>query len=191
MPRRCAGITCLTAADSRNARNTHIYRTRQGEKEVQLDNGTWVMVADGEKYLLLRNIGDRDFMHLEVVEHDDQQNAPARELSTDRAGRQYDATQRQAEGTVEAFGRSAMEETDWHRVAKERFAEDAAEKLGQWAASGRFRDIVVVADPRSLGALRNAYDHRLKPLIVAEIDKDLTNLPLEKIEASIKAFDAS
>lgn len=158
---------------------------------MQLDNGTWVVVADGEKYLLLRNIGDRDFMHLEVVEHDEQPNAPARELSTDRAGRQYDATQRQAEGMVAAFGRSAMEETDWHKVAKERFAEDVAEKLGQWAASGRFRHIVIVAAPRSLGALRNAYDNGLKPLIMAEIDKDLTNLPLDKIEASIKGFDAS
>lgn len=156
---------------------------------MNLDNDTWVAVADGEKYLLLRNKGDRDFLHLEVVHHADSPNAPARELSTDRAGRRHDAT-RNVSGEVKAWGKSAMEETDWHRVEEARFAEELAGKLGAWAASGRFRNLVVVADPRSLGTLRKAYDDALRSVIVAEIDKDLTNLPLDGIEASIKAHKA-
>ena len=155
---------------------------------MQLEHDTWVVVADGEKYLLLRNIGDRDFLHLDVVAHDASPNPPARELATDRPGRHHDAT-RQTKSGVAAFAKSAMEETDWHRVAKERFAEDVAGRLDQWATSGRFQHLVVIADPRSLGALRNVYGEKLKSLIVAEIDKDLTNLPLDKIEASIKASD--
>lgn len=157
---------------------------------MQLEHETWVIVADSEKFLLLRNIGDRDFLHLDVVAHDARQNPPARELATDRPGRRHDST-RQTRSNVAAFAKSAMQETDWHRVAKERFAEDVAEKLDQWAASGRFRHLVVIADPRSLGALRNAYGEKLKSVIVAEIDKDLTNLPLDKIEASITAFEAA
>ena len=58
---------------------------------MKLEHGTWVVVADGEKFLLLRNIGDQDFMHLEVVDHETSENAPARELASDRAGRQQDA----------------------------------------------------------------------------------------------------
>ncbi len=155
---------------------------------MQLEHDTWVVVADGEKFLLLRNIGDRDFLHLEVVEHDASRNPPAHELASDRPGRHNDST-RQTMSDVSAFAKSAMEETDWHRVAKERFAEDVAERLDGWAGSGRFHHLVMIAAPRSLGALRNAYGEKLKSVIVAEIDKDLTNLPIDKIEASIKAFD--
>lgn len=154
---------------------------------MKLDHGTWVVVADGEKYLLLRNKGDQEFLHLEVVDHEESPNDPAHELSSDRAGRRHDAT-RPVRGGVAAWGNSAMEETDWHRVEEARFAKHVAETLGKMAASGRFEKLVVIADPRSLGEIRTAYDDRLKARIVAEIDKDLTNLPLDKIETSIKAY---
>jgi protein required for attachment to host cells len=157
---------------------------------MKLEHQTWVVVADGEKFLLLRNIGDEEFLHLEVVDHEASENPPAHELSTDRAGRHNDATRRQSSGAVGAWGKSAMEETDWHKVAEERFAEHTATKLRDWAASGRFGRLVVVADPRTLGELRAAYDDDLRSVILAEIDKDLTNLPLDKIERSISAHAA-
>ncbi|WP_296643367.1 host attachment family protein [Roseinatronobacter sp.] len=155
---------------------------------MNLEHDTWVVVADGEKYLLLRNKGDQEFMNLEVVDHDTSTNPPARELATDRAGRQHDSKRHSNDG-VQSWGKSAMQETDWHRVEEERFAEDVAEKLLGLSAAGQFRHLLVIADPRSLGAMRNAYGDRLAPAIIAEIGKDLTNLPLDKIEASIKAWD--
>ncbi len=154
---------------------------------MDLDNDTWVVVADGEKYLLLRNRGDRTHLRLEVVDHADIPNAPAHELASDRTGRRYDAA-RNVSGQVKAWGRSAMEETDWHRLAEARFADELAGKLRDWAAAERFGQLVVVADPRSLGTLRQAYDDRLRSVILAEIDKNLTNLPLEGIEASIRGW---
>lgn len=153
---------------------------------MKLEHDTWVVVADGEKFLLLRNIGDAEYPRLEVVDHETSANPPARDLSTDRAGRMHDSA-RQLTGGVEAWGKSGMEETDWHRVAEERFAEEIAESLGRLASSGRFEALVVVADPRTLGTLRKAYDDALKSRIVAEVPKDLTNLPLAGIEASLKA----
>ncbi|MDA0962775.1 MAG: host attachment protein, partial [Proteobacteria bacterium] len=120
---------------------------------MDLDNDTWVVVADGEKYLLLRNRGDRTHLRLEVVDHADIPNAPAHELASDRTGRRYDAA-RNVSGQVKAWGRSAMEETDWHRLAEARFADELAGKLRDWAAAERFGQLVVVADPRSLGTVR-------------------------------------
>jgi len=155
---------------------------------VKLDHGTWVVVADGAKFLLLRNDGDRDYMRLNVVSHEDSETPPARALSTDRAGRRYDAT-REMGGGVRAYGKSGLEETDWHRVAEERFAEKIAADLGRWAEAGRFGDLVVIADPRTLGALRAAAGAPLRSVIRSEIAKDLTNLPLAGIEASITAHD--
>ena len=159
---------------------------RRGKAEVRIEHGTWVIVADGEKFLLLHNAGDAEHPVLKVVDHDDNRNPPARDLSSDRPGRRHDAS-RQTPGGVAAWGKSAMEETDWHRVAEARFAEHVAAKLREWASAGRFRHLVVVADPRTLGELRGGYDDSLKATIVAEIDKDLTNLPLDRIEASLKA----
>jgi len=157
---------------------------------MKLEHDTWVLVADGKKFLLLRNVGDQAFMHLDVADHETSTNAQARDLASDRAGRQHDA-KRNVSDSVQSWGKSAMQETDWHRVAEERFAEDVAERLLELSSAGRFRHLVVIADPRSLGAMRNVYDDRLASVIVAEIDKDLTNLPLDKIEASIKAWDAT
>lgn len=156
---------------------------------MKLEHDTWVLVADGQKYLLLRNAGDRDILDLRVVDHETDQNPPARALSSDRAGRRYDSA-RAVRGGVEAWGKSAMEQTDWHRVAEERFAEDLAAQLGDWVSEGRFRHLLLVADPRTLGALRSRYGDSVRSTIVAEMAKDLTNLPIEGIETAVAGFDA-
>lgn len=153
-----------------------------------IENDTWVVIVDGEKYLLLHNAGDTKYLNLELVEHERGDNAPAHELGTDRPGRRSDSTHL-AGGGGKAWGRSSMEETDWHQVAEERFAEHIADKLSGWASQGRFGKLVMVADPRTLGILREAYGDDLKSVIIAEIAKDLTNHPLDQIEAVISAFD--
>lgn len=155
---------------------------------MKLNHDTWVVVADGEKYLLMRNKGDQEFLHLEVIEHEQSETPPAREMATDRPGRQHDA-KRDTGGEVAAYGTSAMDDTDWHRLAEERFAKTLAERLSVMVEKGMLGALVVIADPRSLGVFRAACDDRLRAVIVAEMDKDLTNLPLEGIERSIKAHD--
>ena len=156
---------------------------------MKLEHGAWVVVADGEKVLLLQNAGDGAYPDLRVVEHERSETPSAREMSSDRAGRRQDAG-RQVSGGVRAWGRSAMEETDWHRVAEARFAEHVAALLRERAAAGCFRHLVVVADPRTLGALRAAYGDALASVVVTEIDKDLTNLPLDGIAEAITAHEA-
>lgn len=155
---------------------------------MKLDHDTWVVVADGDTYLLLRNKGDAEFLHLEVIEREQRENPPAREMATDRPGRQHDA-KRATGGDVAAYGSSAMDDTDWHRLEEERFVQALAERLSDMVQAGRFASLVVIADPRSLGVFRAACDDRLRGVIVAEMDKDLTNLPLDGIERSIKAHD--
>ena len=83
-----------------------------------------------------------------------------------------------------------MEETDWHRVEEARFADHLAGILRERAAAGQLGRIVVAADARTLGELRRAGGDELRARIVAEMAKDLTNLPLAGIEESIRAYDA-
>lgn len=157
---------------------------------MKIEHGTWIAILDGEKFLLLHNVGDTEFLNLEVVEIEENKNAAARELATDRPGRRHDSTQQTRQG-VTTSGKSGMAQTDWHNVGEERFAEHIAETLGNWVAQGRLQKLVVVADPRTLGTLRQAYGDDLKAVIVAEIAKDFTNLPLDQIEKGISGYDDS
>ncbi|TPE46890.1 baeRF12 domain-containing protein [Amaricoccus solimangrovi] len=144
---------------------------------MRIQNGTWVLVADGEKYLLLRNHGDADLPDLRVIGHEELDNPPTREQGTDRPGRFDDP----------GPGRSAAEETDWKRLEKERFAKDLAEQLRLWALEGRFRALVLVADPRTLGVLRPLLHKEVESRLEAEINKDLARLPVPEIESALGA----
>ena len=56
--------------------------------------------------------------------------------------------------------RSALQEVDWHRLAKERFADDLADTLYGLAHKGRFDRLVICAAPRVLGDLRDRLQDR-------------------------------
>lgn len=144
---------------------------------MKLSHGTWVMVLDGEKYLLLRNQGDAEILDLRVVEHDEIENPPTHDQGTEKPGRMPDA----------GFGRSAVEQTDWHALEKANFAGDVADRLKTWALKNRFSELLVCADPKTLGTIRLKYHGEVSRRLVGEIDKDLTSLPVDQVEKVIKA----
>lgn len=155
---------------------TDVTQTRRSN--TALTRGTWVLVADGEKALLMENAGDADFPLLEVRRERHEANPPTHEQGTDRPGRRSDGPGAQ---------RSAMEETDWHRLEKERFAAELAQMLYRRAHADRFDRLIVVAPPRVLGALRRELHKEVTARIVAEVGLDLTNHPVDEIAARVAA----
>lgn len=139
----------------------------------RLTNGTWVLIADGEKALFLENHGDDDYPFLQVFREEEHENPPAREQGSDRPGRYSDGPSVQ---------RSAVQDTDWHRLEKERFAADLAGILYRQAHRGRFKHIVLVAAPATLGELRHHLHVEVRDRVIAEIDKTLTGHPVDQIE---------
>ena len=135
--------------------------------------GTWVLIADGEKALFLRNDLDEENLDLNVVRIEEQDNPSDREQSANRPGRMQDTGVGQ---------RSALDDTDWHELAKERFADDLADILYKQAHKGRFDEIVICAAPKTLGELRDKLHKEVSSKVIAEIPKDLTNHPLDKVE---------
>ena len=75
-----------------------------------------------------------------------------------------------------------LDDTDWHELAKERFADDIAELLYARAHKGKLGPIVLVAAPQVLGDLRDKLHKEVQDLVIAEIPKNLTNHPIDKIE---------
>lgn len=138
-----------------------------------------VVVADGRKSLFLRNEGDAEFPHLVVENHRSHEDLPDRDLKSDAPT-----------VSVSRVGgrRSTVEETDYHQQAEDRFAADSAALLGRKAQGGDFEQLIIVAPPRTLGELRRHYTDDVSSRIVAEVDKDLVNHPINRIEEALKAI---
>ncbi len=144
----------------------------------RLTNGTWVLVADGEKALFLRNITDGEDPNLEVIRKEQQDNPKDIDQSANRPGRVGQST---------SPAKSAYDDTDWHELAKDRFAADLADMLYERAHKGRFDRIVLVASPHVLGALRGKLHLEVSDKVIGEISKTLTNHPIDEIEKIVKA----
>ena len=141
--------------------------------KTKLKHEGWLVIADGEKALFLRNDGDEKFPNLTVFRELEHENPATHEQGTDRPGRFNDGG---------GSHRSAVQETDWHRVEKERFAKDIAHRLYGHAHKGRFSELVLVAAPHVLGDLRKELHKEVQDKVVAEVAKDLTKHPVHEIE---------
>jgi len=91
---------------------------------MQLQHDGFMVIADGEKMLLLRNRGDAEFPHLELIEQDEQQSRANRDLRRDIPGRSFSSV---------GPGRSTYDETDSRQVGEDRFAAETAGILNRMA----------------------------------------------------------
>ena len=146
---------------------------RDMSEDIRLANGGWLVVADGAKALFLRNEGDKKFPNLEVFREEAQDNPPTREQAANRPGRFNDGP---------GAHRSALDDTDWHQLAEDRFARDLSDILYRQAHKQKFDEIVIVAAPAVLGEIRKNLHQEVADKVIAEIDKDLTNHPVHEIE---------
>ena len=140
--------------------------------EVNVPAGALVLVGDGRKALFLRNTGTPRHVDLVTERVLEQSNPPTRAQGTDKPGRYLGP---------DGASRSAMEETDWHQLAEERFAEEIAEALYRRVHTQGFENLVIVAPPKVLGNLRAAFHKEVSARVIAELPKDLTRHPVREI----------
>jgi protein required for attachment to host cells len=145
---------------------------------LKLEHDIWVLIADGEKALFLRNEGDSDYPNLQVVREMAEANPPTHDQGTDRPGRLNDGR---------GDHRSAVDDTDWHRIAKERFADEIAERLYRMAHRGDYEKIIIVAPPVVLGEMRHKFHKEVENKITGEVPKTLTGHPIPEIEKLLLA----
>jgi protein required for attachment to host cells len=140
--------------------------------DTKIDHGMWVVVCDGAKALVLENAGSRKNPVLrtrEVYEHDDPKTS---EIGTDKPGRSFSSA---------GHGRSAMEQTDWHDQAEQRFLAKLAARLDKAVLGGETPSLIVVAPPRAIGVLRREFTSHVRQAIRAEVEKDYVKMPLDEI----------
>jgi protein required for attachment to host cells len=145
---------------------------------LKIRSGDWVVVCDGAKALILENAGDGMHPNLKTREVHEQDASKTHEQGTDAPGRSVNSV---------GSSRSAMEQTDWHDQAEQRFLTDLADRLDAAVTAGETKSLIVVAPPRALGVLRQAYPSGLRAAVKAEIDKDYVKMPVHEIEKRLAA----
>jgi protein required for attachment to host cells len=134
---------------------------------------TWCLVADGARARILMNDGVGKGLQPAVNGEFSRALPPTRE----RPGR----SQQRGVAGRHAFAPHA----DGHELEKEKFGREMARLLDQAAERSAFDRLVLVAPPRALGNLRSALGPKTRSLVHAEIDKDLTNLPVGALPAHL------
>lgn len=123
-----------------------------------------VVVADGEGARVFRNRGEQGAVSLhqydllELMNLND--DGPAGSMPGESSSRQID------EAT---------------------FAKQLAKGLNDAALKQQYEHLVLVADPTTLGRMRPLLHKEATSRLVAEVGKDLTNVPLDAIERTIAA----
>lgn len=147
-------------------------------KGVKIDQNEWVVVCDGSKALFLENAGDSKFPNLKTRDVLEQKVPLTSDIGTDAPGRSHSSV---------GHGRSAVEQTDFHTQQEEEFLRSIMAKLDAALQAGQVKSIILVAPPRALGVLRQAYTHGLKQAVREEVQKDYVNMPVYEIEKHLAA----
>lgn len=138
-----------------------------------LPNQALVLVLDGRKMLFFRNHGDENQIDLRTEAHDEREERKDSEIKTDAPG-----VQAQSAG----YGRSTMEETDFHQQEEDRWAKDAADELKKRALRNDFDALAIIAPPKALGVLRKQLHKEVERRIVLTLNKEMTDRPIPDIE---------
>ena len=145
---------------------------------MNIPNGAHVLVIDGRKLLLFKNEGGAADPRLGLITLREQDSAPTQEQGSDRPGRTHASV---------GGSHSSYEQTDFHQMDEDAFAVRAAALLNREVLAGHIRTLIVVAAPRTLGAMRKHYQAGLKTTLLGEIAKDMAGHTTEDILAGLAA----
>ena len=129
---------------------------------MQIPHNALVALANGEKFVVMRNTGLPFDPRLERIADLDLEltNFSAGVRHQDPAGQRNGSTQ------IDELAHGAA----------------IAEWLNGRALHGEVDDVVIVADPKTLGQVRQHCHKELERRIVGELAKDLVNSPVRTIE---------
>lgn len=134
---------------------------------MKLRNNAHVALVDGERFVVMRNAGQAFEPKLE------QAARPELDATNFSAGVRHQDSASQQTGA-----------TDLNELAH---GAAAAQWLNEKAIAGEIEELLVIADPKTLGEMRRHYHGELEKRLVGEIAKTMTGEPTTRIEAAIAA----
>lgn len=135
---------------------------------------TWIVVANARQARQIEHRGAGHGLH--AISGKVLKAEPAIEYA-DRAGSGH---------SIAGPATSAMERSDPQEHADLAFAHKIDAALGAALSQARFERLIIVAGPHMLGLLRKVLQPELSQVVLAEVDKDLSHLPLDQIETHLE-----
>lgn len=123
---------------------------------------TLVVVADGTGARLFRNVGSAARLSLSQID------------MTEAVGLDDDGPS----------GSTPPDSTP-QQLDEATFAKQLVHRLNHGALTGRYENLVLIADPQTLGQMRPQLHKETLSRLVTEIGKTLTNSPVEDIERAL------
>lgn len=133
---------------------------------MHLPKGATIAVADGEKFNLYRNAGDEAGLKLEPLAHDP--------VDAHHQG-----------STPGRSGSSANPDSGQDK--EDGFSAGVVDLLNKRVLAGGISALLIIAAPRTLGAIRPQYHASLSKVLVGEIARDLTGHALHDVEKAVEA----
>lgn len=134
---------------------------------MKIPHNAHVALVDGNRFLVLRNTGQMFEPKLELVAE------PQLEATNFSAGIRNQDQSGQRNGS-----------TDLNELAH---GAAAADWLNRQAQAGKIEQVVIVADPKTLGEMRRHYHVELQNRLAGELAKALTGEPIPTIEKVLAA----
>lgn len=131
-----------------------------------LPNNAVVAVVDGRSLQLFRSSGHEP--HINLLD------LPTPDLGVGKAG-------------SGSRHRSSAANPDDRRQSEDDFAAAVADYLNREALGDRIGQLLIIADPRTLGELRKHFHDTLTAKLIGQLAKDLVGRPPEAIKAAIAA----
>ncbi|MFZ5833825.1 MAG: host attachment protein [Pseudomonadota bacterium] len=139
---------------------------------------TWVVVADGAHARIFLNQGPGTGL-VPALDHDlIGVRLPSHEIGSDRPGVTFSSA---------GPGRHAMApSTDPHEHAEHEFIKQVAKAIKDGLNTKAYEQLLLIAPPKALGALRSDLDPQAAKLVIAELHKDLTHLSVHQLAEHIQ-----
>jgi protein required for attachment to host cells len=141
-----------------------------------INRQAWIVVADGGRANVYKNVGEIGEIKLVLVRSSNQHSEHTHELGRDRPGRMSGNS---------GHAKSALESTDLHQVAERKFLKAVVEDLAQDVQEGHCKELVLIASPHALGELRKQLPANVAKLVVSEIDKDYTHMAINALQKTL------
>ena len=135
-----------------------------------------IVIADGEHARFVR-LGPGNIPHTDAAFDSTAAHQRSRELGSDRPGASFH--------TGSVAHHSLVPRHDPHFLAKEAFANLIADQLNTAVAQGAFDQLILVAPPHILIAVRKDLDSAANARIVGSLQKDLAKVPDKELWAHI------
>ncbi len=132
---------------------------------MKLPHNAHVAIVDGEHFIVMRNEGKIFEPKLGGAQ------------KPDLTATNYSAGVKHQDDIGQQRGATDLDELA-HAAA-------AAEWLNAQAVAGKIDDLLVIADPKTLGEMRRHYHSELEKRLTGEIAKTMTGEPTDRIESAI------